>query len=319
MTPRAAAPLHLPPGTPQPADGGAVWITASDGARLRAAVFRPPGPARGSVILGPGWSEPIEKYAEVIGDLQARGFAVLVHDWRGQGLSARWLADSPAKGHARGWRPFLDDWNRILGEFEAELPKPWIAVAHSMGGALTLLALTEGEHRIAAALLCAPMLSIRTGYPLWLARTVTALGRLAGADERYIRRRPSNYRAEAELLTRDPVRWARWRAVDAAAPDLSPDGLTWGWVAFAFGLTVRLADPRRLARVAIPVTIVGAGEDRICHSRAAERAARRMPQGRYVEVEGALHEIFLETDDRRAVAWREFDALVDRVAPALDG
>jgi lysophospholipase len=47
------------------------------------------GANRGSVVVSPGRSEPIEKYFEVVQDLLDRGFVVLVHDWRGQGLSHR--------------------------------------------------------------------------------------------------------------------------------------------------------------------------------------------------------------------------------------
>ncbi|MDI1364796.1 MAG: alpha/beta hydrolase, partial [bacterium] len=94
------------------------------------------GGPRGSVIVSPGRSEPIEKYYEVVDDLLARGFAVLVHDWRGQGLSARALPDR-LKGHAKGFKPFLADYTALLDAFEDRLPKPWIAVGHSMGGCLT--------------------------------------------------------------------------------------------------------------------------------------------------------------------------------------
>ena len=39
---------------------------------------------RGTVVLSPGRTEPIEKYYEVIGNFLARGWCVLTHDWRGQ-------------------------------------------------------------------------------------------------------------------------------------------------------------------------------------------------------------------------------------------
>src|SRR6185295_18586729 len=132
------------------------------GARLRAAVFTPGGRARGTVVLSGGRSEPIEKYYEVIRDFMARGFVVLAHDWRGQGLSARELPDR-LKGHARGYKSFLEDYRRLLDAYEARLPKPWIAVGHSMGGCLTLLALAHGEKRFAGAALSAPMLGLNFG------------------------------------------------------------------------------------------------------------------------------------------------------------
>ena len=61
------------------------------------AIWNSTGTARASVVLFGGRGEFIEKYAtEVVGELLARGFAVLSMDWRGQGLSSRMLAD-PAK------------------------------------------------------------------------------------------------------------------------------------------------------------------------------------------------------------------------------
>ena len=44
---------------------------------------------KGTVCIFPGRTEFIEKYFEVVRDLRARGFAVAVLDWRGQGLSDR--------------------------------------------------------------------------------------------------------------------------------------------------------------------------------------------------------------------------------------
>ncbi|WP_204328396.1 alpha/beta hydrolase, partial [Stenotrophomonas maltophilia] len=67
---------------------------------LRAAYWWPTGRvgAKGTVCLLQGRAEFIEKYYETIGDLRRRGFAVVAFDWRGQGESARDVAD-PHKGH----------------------------------------------------------------------------------------------------------------------------------------------------------------------------------------------------------------------------
>ena len=77
---------------------------------------------------------------------------VLAHDWRGQGLSAREQRD-PRKGHANGYRAFLDDFRILLKTYETRLPRPWVALGHSMGGCLTLMAMAGGEHRFTGAIL----------------------------------------------------------------------------------------------------------------------------------------------------------------------
>jgi lysophospholipase len=316
-----AAPLYNTEGAPTPAGGVAEWLKAADGVRIRAALFKPEGgvaSARGSVILSSGRTEPIEKYYEVIAELQARGFAVLIHDWRGQGLSDRTLPD-PIKGHAKGWRPFMSDFAMVLAELGARAPKPWIAMGHSMGGALTLLALTEGEDRFAAAILSAPMVGILTpGLSPRLVRLLSHLNEAVGLGRTYTwdKRRPLyGMPFEGNILTHDVQRWNRFQARLEAFPELRLGDPTWGWVAFATSAIARLSRPGGVEGIAIPVCIVTAGEDRICNSRAAARLAARAPRGRHVDVPGAHHEILLETDARRQVFWRAFDDLAEEVAP----
>jgi len=313
-----AAPLVDTPAARVPANGAAEWVRAGDGARLRAALFAPRGGTRGSVVLSGGRTEPIEKYFEVVGELQARGFAVLVHDWRGQGLSDRALPDR-LKGHAAGREAFLGDYRALLGAFEARLPKPWIALGHSMGGCLTLLALANGEaERFAAAVLSAPMLGVRTPFGPSLTRLIaTVLCRIGRAEGYMLRQggKPFDDAFEGNLLTHDEARFMRHRAQIRACPDLALGGVTWGWVDFAFQAMAWLARPANLAAVRIPVTIVQAQEDAIVDNAAQGLVVRGLPSGRLVVVAGSRHEILMETDARRAAFWAAFDAVAAAAAP----
>ena len=56
------------------------------------------------------------------------------------------------------------------------------------------------------------------------------------------------------------------------------------------------------------------GADRIVDSAGARLAAARLPHGRYVEAPVAYHEVLQETDEIRAVFWKEFDAMAAAVA-----
>ena len=314
------APLISIPAAPIPPHGGAEWVKGAGGLMLRAALFRPEGvaqgPARGSVILSPGRTEVIEKYFEVITELQARGFCVLVHDWRGQGLSGRMLKDR-LRGHARGWKPFLKDLDALLVHFEARLPRPWIALGHSMGGGLTTLALAEGEARFDAVVLSAPMLGINTGgrAPSALLR-LAGLMRAAGRGGEPVAPTPSPFDEtfETNNVTLDHARWARAQAQIAACPDLALGGVTWGWLGFALSLAARVRTSRRMRSLAIPYVVVAAGDERLCLNAAAKAAAGSAPQGQYHEIEGALHELLMERDPIRARFWALFDGVADAVA-----
>jgi lysophospholipase len=301
-------------GATLPEGASVEWFWGAGGARLRAALFPPSGVPRGSVVVSPGRTEPIEKYVEAARRLALRGFVVLIHDWRGQGLSDRLLRDRRL-GHAEGHAPFLADFAGLLAAFGSRLPEPWIALGHSMGGCLSLLALAEGKTRFSAAILSAPMLGLRTGeVPRALARVLAATLTALGAGRLAVPAPASPTTFEANLLTHDRGRFARGLAQIEACPDLALGPPTWAWLDFAFKATHLLAIGAGVPGVTIPVTVVAAGDDRIVDNAAAKFVTARLPKGRYLEAPGAYHEILQETDDRQAVFWRSFDALAAGVA-----
>lgn len=312
------APLVDVPEDPVPPGAEAGWFVGAGGAKLRAAVFTPPGRHRGSVVLSGGRTEPIEKYFETIREFMDMGFVVLAHDWRGQGLSARELPDR-LKGHAKGYKSYLDDFRRLLNAYEERLPKPWIAVGHSMGGCLTLLALADGEKRFAGAVLCSPMLGLKFGkFSPLAAGALMRLNLAIGRAGRYVLGQPGkpfDDSFEGNALTHSERRFARHRAQIRANPDLALGGPTWGWLDFAFRATAFLSHPERLRGVTIPVEILSAGEDQIVDNNAQAAAARNLPQGRLVTVPGAYHEILMETDDMRNFFSKLFGSFSGKTAP----
>jgi lysophospholipase len=308
-----AAPLCGTDLAPVPRGARAEWFSGAGGAKLRAALFPAATPARGSVVLSSGRTEPIEKYFEVASELSARGFVVLANEWRGQGLSQRLLPER-IKGHAVGYGDFLTDYDALIAAFEAELPKPWLAVGHSMGGCLTALALARDERRFAGAALSAPMFGVFTQpFPRPVAVTLASVLQLVGQGASplpgaALTADPAAF--EANVLTHDPRRYARNNGQVTACPDLALGPPTWSWLDFAFKAMAELKSGPDAPKVDIPVVVVAAGDDRLVDNRDTRAVTARFPKGRYVEVPGAYHEILQETDDIRAVFWREFDALV---------
>ena len=310
------APLFVLPGDPPPPGGAAEWVAGARGGRLRAALFPAEGAARGSVIFSPGRTEPIEKYFEVARRVTAAGFVVLVHDWRGQGLSQRDHSDPPL-GHASGYADFLEDFRAVLDAFADRLPKPWLAVGHSMGGCLTLLALAEGETRFSGALLSAPMLGVQTGQvPRPAARILARIMSSIGRAEVSVPAPPEPLPAPfaGNVLTHDATRYARNLALVETYPQLALGSPTWGWLGFAFAAGNRLARGAGVPRIKIPVVVLLAGEDRLVDNGAARATAARLPLGRVVEIAGASHELLQETDGLQAPVWDAFASVAKDVA-----
>ena len=293
-------------------EGSAEWLFARSGRRLRVARFTPRGAVRGSVVLSTGRTEVIEKYGEVVAALLSRGFAVVTHDWAGQGLSGRFLVDSFRGDVDGGFSAFLSDFSDIVSTYAVELPRPWIAVAHSMGGALTALALTELDAGFDGAVLCAPMMEFSTGWiPIWATRRMVAAAMRLGIGKQLPRDQvnPVAVPFEENVLTHDRAGYERACALYRAHPELRIGEPTWRWLKFGLDLRDELEKPGRAERIRCPVTIVAAGADLVVHNAPIQRFARRIPRGLYVEIPGAFHEILMEIDAYRDRFFEEFDRL----------
>ena len=306
------APLVRLPGAPSPKVGAAEWFTGAGGAKLRAALF-PAAKPIGSVVISSGRTEFIEKYLEVGAELVELGYTVLIHDWRGQGLSQRLLQDRLV-GHAEGYDDFVADHSALLDAFASRLPKPWFSLSHSMGGCLTMLALAKGETRYAAAIFSAPMLGI-AGFSPWLGRMIGGTMRVLGRSNAYGlggSADPYTTTFEGDSLTHDRARYDRTRAYILADRDLALGAVTWGWIRSAFDSVHWLQTSREVTLIKTPIAILGAAQEKLVDNAGQRIVAGRVPGARYVEIAGSFHEILMETDDIRAQFWAEFEALVAR-------
>ena len=311
-----AATIRSHPDVAEPAGGSAEWIEAAGGHRQRAA-FYPAKTPIGTVVVSTGRTEFIEKYFEVIGELLDRGYSVLIHDWRGQGLSTRLLPDA-LKGHANRFHDLIDDYGRLLDHYETRLPKPWISLSHSMGGCLTMLAFAKGERRFSAAIQTAPMLSLTPQRQLPLRVLVWLMDHLGAANLYALGGRSDPYAStfEGDRLTHDRARWERAKALILEHRDLALGAVTWGWIESAFEAMGWLQRTPTLGEISMPVTIIGSGLDNLVDSYGQILVAKHLQHGRYLEIPQAFHEILVETDDIRAIFWREFDALAASISPS---
>jgi len=274
------------------------------------AVFGEPGP-RGWCAFLPGYTEFIEKNLETVADLRARGFAVVTHDWRGQGLSSRLLADRH-KGHVLRMEDHRDDALAVLQHAGALDRGPMVVVGHSMGGHLTLRLLMHRQGIARAAVLSAPMIDItRIGLPRPLVHAlVEGLGAV-GFQDRYVfggkGYGPKRRRFEGNRLTRDPERFERMHRLIDAQSDLVITDPTFGWVRAAFRSIRYVTAPGRLEAVPTPTLIAKAGREVIVANPAIDEAIQRLPRATLVVLPEAEHEILRETDAIRAAFWRAVD------------
>lgn len=312
-----AAPLFETEGVAPPPGGAAEWLRAEDGVRLRLALW--PGGARGLVLVAPGRTEFIEKHYETIERLQARGFAVAALDWRGQGLSDRPLPDR-RRGHVGDFAEFQRDVDAARARLARRFAdRPWLLFSHSMGGCISARALMRQDQAAAAgeawappfraASFSAPMLGLVNlssgfGPARLLIGALTALGLGAGytpgggpltLGEKGFANNP---------LTTDRGRFERFARISAAHDELVIAGATWGW------LHAALREMAEIRPSATPSYVSIGRQDAVVRCDVAKAYAEATPGGRFAELDGALHEPLLETDEIQAVFWAGFDAFI---------
>src|SRR5207248_9683267 len=150
------------PANPVPEGAVTGVLKTPDGVALRFARWAPPQGRKGTLLVLPGRAEFIEKYFEVVAEARARGFAVAMIDWRGQGLSERALLD-PHKGHVGNFSEYDIDLETFVREIVLpDCPPPLFALGHSMGAAMLIRAAQRGRRWFDRVVLCAPMIGLRS-------------------------------------------------------------------------------------------------------------------------------------------------------------
>ncbi len=302
------------PANPVPEEAIAGRLTARDGVGLRFARWPPPPGRKGTVCLFPGRAEFIEKYFETVRELRARGFAVAILDWRGQGGSDRAL-DDRMKGHVGDFSDYELDLDVFMNQVVLpDCPPPLFAIGHSMGGAILMRLASAGSRWFDRIVLSTPMLALPGMRGSSLSRMTIKVLRLAGMTTSYV---PAGTPAVfgtgpyiGNLMTSDPVRYARTKAVLEVEPEVGLGAPTVGWLDAAFRVMEEFRDPLYPSKIRQPLMLIAAGRDEIVSTAAIEDFAVRLRAGSHLIVAGSRHEIMQEQDRYRVQFWAAFDAFV---------
>ena len=294
-------------------DGGrADWLETTDGVPIRAVLWGAQA-QKGTVLLFPGRTEYAEKYGPAAVELNARGYAVLTVDWRGQGIAGRMHARRDM-GHVGRFTDYQKDVAALLAHARAlSLPEPLYLVAHSMGGCIGLRALMEGLP-VRAAMFSAPMWGIMMKGALrpfaWSLSSLSRPFGLSGtmspgqAPHPYV----LNAAFEENTLTNDPEMWAMMGRQIAAHPDLALGGPSLNWLYEA------LSEMRGLNRRPSPDypvhVFLGTDEQIVDPARIHDRMGR-WPGGELTVLEGGRHEVMMELPEMRTRFYDAARALFD--------
>jgi lysophospholipase len=249
-------------------------------------------------------------------DLRARGFAVAALDWRGQGLSDRALSDR-RKGYVRDFAEYDTDLEAFMREIVLpDCPPPIFAIGHSTGATVLIRAAHRGHRWFDRMVLTAPLIALggSVDYAMGTGEIVVRALRMAGFGGMYVPKTDTSIIESrpfvGNLLTSDPVRYARNAAILEAEPALALGAPTVAWTDAAFRAMRELRERSYPARIRQPILIVAGGNDTVVSNAAIEDFASLLRAGSHLVVVGAQHELLMEQDRFRSQFWAAFDAFV---------
>jgi lysophospholipase len=299
----------MPPAFEEPS--GFQWgkFTNAKGADIRYGSLQPDGVPKGTMVVVTGFHETVEKYFEVAREMAAKGFAVWIMDWRGQGGSGRFSLDNPQKMHNEGYDEHIDTLHQFADKVVAKSSGPLILSAHSMGAHIGLRYLKEHDGVFDSALLTAPMFDFSSGgLPKPVARQIVKFAKAGNYLEKYV---PGggDWSEAAEVLannkkTSDPERARVAAEIYKGNPALVMGDPTYGWVYHTFASIDILNDEAYLKSITTPLLVEVSGDDAVIDKAAGERALKLLPNCARVDIPGAKHEIWMEKDEFRKV-WTE--------------
>ncbi len=301
-----------------PSDAVFNYFPSYDGEMLRYARFPASRvlEAKGTVIFLPGRTEFIEKFIEDVHIWNDLGFACAAMDLRGQGMSYRPHADRD-RHFVRSFEPHIEDVKTLFEKaLTNKMPAPFILMGHSAGSHVILRVMKEYPRLAKAAITVAPMVDVFTGgVPRFIPKWLTIAMRYMGLGAKYI---PGHGPFKdgrwgwRRKLTHDDDRFCDEDFfIKEKDRRLAVGGATYKWLREALRSCDKLQSPGYPEAIQAPVLILQAGEDAIVDNDAQTKFAERLPNGKLVVIEGAMHEILKETDEHRAEVWKAIGEFID--------
>lgn len=296
-------------------------LSMAKAARLRYAIFEPPQPPQATILVALGRREFIEKkYAELGREFLERNFRVIIFEWRGQGLSDRFLSGAARqRDHITDFTLHLDD----LTAFYNDVVKPnqrgrlWV-LGHSMGGHLILRWLAERQKTgIQGAVLTAPMLALGPRFAHGIALGASHVAVQLGFGEHYGPGQ-NNYGESDKTfidnpLSSSPERFALMERFFSAYPDMEVGGVTYGWL---YAAMKSMRDERSVSYfkdVMLPILTLTGDRDRVTPVKENSRYLSQLPRVESIVLAGSLHDVLNEVEVIRAEAWKHIDRFLARV------
>ncbi|MBC7427453.1 MAG: alpha/beta fold hydrolase [Bacteriovorax sp.] len=272
-----------------------------------------PASTRCLVIL-PGRTEPIEKYAEVVENLDtgklAGQFTYFLMDHRGQGSSGRMLSDfdNYQKGYVDHFENYANDIKIFMDTVVAQKNcSHKLLLAHSLGAGISIDFLQRYPEYFDRAALTSPMLKILTApYSYTVARSIVLASMAAGRGKKFaVGQKGFNPTRDFENndFTTSPVRYEMAMSMFDMFPKAKLGGVTNRWLNEVMSATHNIRKNYR--DIKIPLLVFNAGNELYSEPSEMARFCDEAPYCVRTFLPTSKHEVLMDRDANRDVVMTE--------------
>ena len=265
--------------------------------------------ARKCVVISHGFCEFAEKYNEVAYRFLQAGYSVYLPEHRGHGYSGREV-DDPELVHVQSYDSYVTDFARFVETVVSPKEEHRIVFAHSMGGAIAILALERYPQLFEAAVLSAPMCGMQTGkYPRILAKLLAEFCCLTGKGKCFAALAGQQGFSEtprfegSSCISKERYDYMfQKRLLDK---HYRTYGGSYAWVLAGLRASHELMRKKNLTKIKVPVLLFAAGRDHMVDNDAIERFAEETARTELFFMPDSRHEIFNADERTRAKYYDE--------------
>ncbi len=260
------------------------------------------------LVILPGRTEPLEKYAEVVHSLEEKlpgRFVYFLMDHRGQGSSERMLTNNGDydKGHVDHFDNYVLDLKSFMSNIVgAHKCSETFLLAHSLGAGIATRFMLLHPEVFDRAAFSSPMLKVQTKpYKYYLARAIiTAQMALGKGDEFSVGQKAFNPKAmfEENNFTTSPARFAMAMNIfNTIIPEARLGGVTNGWLNQVMKGTKKIR--KQYSELTIPLRVFNAGIENYSESSEMVKMCEEAPYCVRTFLPTAKHEVLMDQDKNR--------------------
>ncbi len=263
------------------------------------------------MVILPGRSEPIQKYAEVVHSLDtgslAGQFKYFLMDHRGQGSSARMIskeAGDNQKGYVDEFENYALDLKIFMDTVVAKAGcSEKVLLAHSLGAGISIDFMQRFPQYFERAALTSPMLKIQTApYKYAVARAIVLANMTAGRGAKFAPgQKPfSGVRNfEANTFTSSLERYNMTMDTFEVFPEAKLGGVTNRWLNEVMSRTKHIRS--LYGEIRIPLQVYHAGIESYSEPQEMIRICDETPDCKRTFLPTSKHEVLMDRDVNRDV------------------